>query len=159
MGTVIAILLISLALHSIITWLGKRAPTVVYFIEDFSGTILMYCILTWVGQAGDTERQKPSMLFAYTSLYFFFVFVSKISRSTLYEEVPKRNNRISLLAEFSLFITSAVLVRFLNHITGSFLHPEKHTLLYLTLVIAIYYILEKLYIEYSKSKKSATQKS
>ncbi|GLO14706.1 hypothetical protein PPUJ20028_32890 [Pseudomonas putida] len=159
MGAVIAILLISLALHSVITWLGKRAPAIVYFIEDFSGTILLYCILTWVGQADNTDKQKPSMLFAYTALYFFFVFISKISRSTLYEEIPTRNNRISLLAEFSLFIASAALVRIINLATGSFLLPEKHTFIYLMLVIATYYIMEKLYIKHSKTKQPDHQKS
>lgn len=152
LGAVFGIILISAMIHLAIAWAGKRVPHIVYFVEDFSGTILIACMFAWVHHMETTERQRPSMFFAYASLYFLFVFVAKLSGNTFYEEVPPRKVKVPLRVEFALFLSALFSVRIFAAITGAPVSADANLPLNLLAVIGVYYLLERMFLKYRQAR-------
>lgn len=157
-GAIFGVLIVSALIHISISWIGKRIPQAAHFVENFSGTILISCILSWAHQMETSDRIRPSMVLAYAALYFFFVFASKISGETLYKDVPPRKTKISLRAEFCLFLTSLIAIRIMNAVTGNFLSTESSLPIYLLSIIVAYYLLEATFIKYRKTLSAETTK-
>ncbi|RWU21335.1 hypothetical protein DM813_19310 [Pseudomonas alkylphenolica] len=157
-GAVFGILVVSAMIHFCISWAGKKLPQLVHFIEDFSGTILIACVLSWTHHMETTDRNRPSMFFAYAALYFFFVFVSKLSGNTFYDEVPPRKNKVSLRAEFGIFFCSILLLRIVSAVLGVSSEGTGSPI-YLLLIIPTYYLLEKAFIKHKQVNGSNAPKT
>lgn len=158
-GAIFGIFVVSALIHLSISWIGKRLPQVVHFVEDFSGTILIYCILSWVNHMETTDRNRPSMFFMYAALYFLFVFVSKLSGTTFYDSVPPRTTKIPLRAEFALFLCSLITVRIFSSIVGGAVSADNNAPAYLLLVILTYYLLERAFIKHKQASALKSQKT
>lgn len=158
-GAIFGILVVSAMLHLGISWIGKRLPKVIHFVEDFSGTILISCMLAWINHMETTDRNRPSMFFMYASLYFFFVFASKLSGTTFYDCVPPRKAKVPLRAEFGLFFCSLIAVRIFAAVTGGALSADNNLPANLLLIILTYYLLEKVFIKHKQTSAPNAQKT
>lgn len=108
-------------------------------------------MLAWVNHMETTDRNRPSMFFMYASLYFFFVFASKLSGTTFYDGVPPRKAKVSLRAEFGLFFCSLIAVRIFTAVTGGALSAENNLPANLLLIILTYYFMEKAFVKHKQT--------